>query len=176
MSFDLEDLGCVRKRLTHEHAVYRSQGASSSIHPLGRFTFRMGAPAPREFLGSYPRPTSIQQGQLPLPGRTSPYHPCQSLQRGWLTPPFHTNMYPSGRPAHELQQLDVKHQHGTAGALLHLPQDRGGGGVTQQEVAPAEHAPLPPALAPRLWLPPWMGGISWDSKRSSASASGFSKL
>lgn len=45
MSFDLEDSVCVRKHLTHERAVYRSQGASSGILTLSGFTFRVGAPA-----------------------------------------------------------------------------------------------------------------------------------
>ena len=126
-----------------------STSSSSQNLTLSGFTFRMGAPTQGLSLSSL-GPTSIQQGQLPLPGGLLHHHPCRSLQRGWLTPhrSRRTCTPLAGQPRAPAARCQTPAPH--CRALLRLPQDSGGGGVNDK----AASTPLcPPAPTPRLQQP-----------------------
>ena len=139
-------------------------GASSGILTLSGFTFRIGAPAQGASLSSL-GPTCIQQGQLPLPGGLLHHHPCRSLQRGWLTPrrSIRTCTPLAGQPRAPAARCQTPARH--CRALLHLPQDRGEGGINDK----AASMPLCPLLEHPGSGCLTDGGISWNSKKFSLS-------
>lgn len=71
---------------------------------------------------------------------------------------------PLGEARHELQQLDVKHQHGAARHFSVCLTDRGGGSVSAKDSGQARLNLLPPARVPAASR---MADISYESKKVS---------
>lgn len=177
LSFFKEELwaqlrDCVQVLGTWAWRLPASQASTAVLTPRG-FTFRMGTPAQWGSLNSL-GPTSLQKGQLPLPGGLLHCRPCQFLQRGWLTPrrSIWTCTPPAGQPRAPAARCQTPTQH--CRALLHLPQQREEGALATRRRARPSHPP--PAGHPGSSCL-MDRGISCKSKKvQHQSVSGFSKL
>ena len=115
-SFDLEDSVCVCKHLTHERAVYRSQAQAAVLRTSLWVGSHSGwVPQPRDFPWAPWAPLLFNKVSYLFQEDFSITILVDLFKEvGWhlAVPDEHVPLW---QASHELQQLDVKHQHRTAG-------------------------------------------------------------